>query len=62
MKRANLIIAETELQSLKTFNISALTIHYEDIWIGSINDEISSREAKPRILERNIFLPRSTTD
>lgn len=42
MKRANLIIAETELQSLKTFNISALTIHYEDIWIGSINDEISS--------------------
>lgn len=56
MKRADLITAETGLQSLKTFNISALTIHYEAIWIGSINDEISYWEAKPKTLERNILL------
>lgn len=36
---------------LKTFNLIALTIHYEAIWICSINDEVSSWEAKPRILE-----------
>lgn len=46
MKRANLITAETELQSLKTFNISALTIHYEAIWISSINDKLLRSQTK----------------
>lgn len=48
MKRAYLIITGTELsfQSHQTFNIRALSIHYEDIWNRSINDEITSQDTK----------------